>query len=157
MVTKNGLYQSTFGSKRLGDVSICPLFKPPKEIHLRILGRAKYDRNLFGDRIFFESATDLVTIQLRHNDIQNNHIRITVFHLSLKLLSHYKEILAWIAKGAKNREIVQSLCISEKTVKNHVTSILHRLNLRDRTQAAIFACSKLEGQTTNLWEQEAAH
>jgi hypothetical protein len=38
-----------------------------------------------------------------------------------------------------------------------VTSILHRLNLRDRTQAAIFACSKLEGQTTNLWEQEAAH
>ncbi len=39
--------------------------------------------------------------------------------------------------GANNREIAQKLYISEKTVKNHVTSILSKLNLRDRTQAAL--------------------
>lgn len=49
------------------------------------------------------------------------------------------EILQLIAAGANNREIAQKLFISEGTVKNHVTNILNRLNLRDRTQAAIFA------------------
>jgi DNA-binding NarL/FixJ family response regulator len=50
-----------------------------------------------------------------------------------------KEVLALIAKGASNKEIAQELYISERTVKAHVTSILSQLNLRDRTQAAIFA------------------
>ncbi|NJM48184.1 MAG: response regulator transcription factor [Alkalinema sp. RU_4_3] len=48
------------------------------------------------------------------------------------------EILTLIAQGASNREIAQSLYISEKTVKNHITSLLGRLGLRDRTQAAIW-------------------
>lgn len=51
------------------------------------------------------------------------------------------EILKLIAKGASNREIGETLYITEKTVKNHVTRILNRLNLRDRTQAAIIASS----------------
>ena len=48
-----------------------------------------------------------------------------------------REVLNLIAVGANNREIAQKLYISEKTVKNHVTSILSKLNLRDRTQAAL--------------------
>jgi len=52
------------------------------------------------------------------------------------------EILQLIAQGANNREIAQTLFISEKTVRNHVTNILSRLNLRDRTQAAIVALQK---------------
>jgi DNA-binding NarL/FixJ family response regulator len=55
------------------------------------------------------------------------------------LSSREQEVLCWIAKGADNREIAQALYISEKTVKNHVNSILGQLNLRDRTQAAIVA------------------
>ena len=54
-----------------------------------------------------------------------------------------QEVLKLIAKGASNREIAQFLYISEGTVKNHVTNILNRLNLRDRTQAAIFVHSFL--------------
>ncbi|NEO32454.1 MAG: response regulator transcription factor [Symploca sp. SIO3C6] len=50
-----------------------------------------------------------------------------------------REVLQLIAAGRNNREIAQALYISERTVKNHVNSILNRLNLRDRTQAAIFA------------------
>jgi DNA-binding NarL/FixJ family response regulator len=49
-----------------------------------------------------------------------------------------REILNLIATGANNQEIAEILCIAEKTVKNHVTSILSQLNLRDRTQAAVF-------------------
>ncbi len=49
------------------------------------------------------------------------------------------EVLKLIATGANNREIAQELYISEGTVKNHVTNLLNRLNLRDRTQAAILA------------------
>jgi len=49
------------------------------------------------------------------------------------------EVLALIAEGQSNREIAESLTISEKTVKTHVSNILSKLHLSDRTQAAIYA------------------
>ena len=54
-----------------------------------------------------------------------------------------KEVLQLIAAGYSNREIAEQLYIAERTVKNHVNSILRRLDLRDRTQAAIFATNYL--------------
>jgi DNA-binding NarL/FixJ family response regulator len=49
------------------------------------------------------------------------------------------EILAWIARGYSNKEIASQLFIAEGTVKNHVTHILGKLGVRDRTQAALKA------------------
>jgi DNA-binding NarL/FixJ family response regulator len=49
------------------------------------------------------------------------------------------EVLRLLATGATNREIAGRLFLSEGTVKNHVSRILERLGLRDRTQAAIYA------------------
>lgn len=49
------------------------------------------------------------------------------------------EVLRLIAEGQSNKGISDKLHISEKTVKNHVSSILRKLNLQDRTQAAIYA------------------
>lgn len=49
------------------------------------------------------------------------------------------DVLRLIATGATNREIADALVVSEGTVKNHVSSILSRLSLRDRTQAALYA------------------
>ncbi len=54
------------------------------------------------------------------------------------------EVLQLIASGANNREIAETLFLSENTIKNHVTNILSRLNLRDRTQAALLAHSLLK-------------
>jgi DNA-binding NarL/FixJ family response regulator len=49
------------------------------------------------------------------------------------------EILGWIARGGSNKEIADQLFIAEGTVKNHVTHILGKLGVRDRTQAALKA------------------
>ena len=49
------------------------------------------------------------------------------------------EIIRLIGSGASNREIAQTLFLAEGTVKNHVTSILGKLGVRDRTQAALKA------------------
>lgn len=49
------------------------------------------------------------------------------------------EVLELIVAGQTNREIAATLVISEKTVKNHVTNILKKLDVADRTQAAVYA------------------
>ncbi len=49
------------------------------------------------------------------------------------------EVLRLVANGDSNRTIAEKLFISEKTVKNHLTSIFQKLNVTDRTQAALFA------------------
>jgi DNA-binding NarL/FixJ family response regulator len=49
------------------------------------------------------------------------------------------DVLRLVATGATNKEIAEALCVSEGTVKNHVSNILSRLGFRDRLQAALFA------------------
>jgi DNA-binding NarL/FixJ family response regulator len=49
------------------------------------------------------------------------------------------EVLARIAEGRSNREIARLLRLSEKTVKAHVSSVLAKLGVQDRTQAAVYA------------------
>jgi DNA-binding NarL/FixJ family response regulator len=50
-----------------------------------------------------------------------------------------REVLAGIAEGRSNREIARLLRVSEKTVKAHVSSVLAKLGVQDRTQAAVYA------------------
>jgi len=55
------------------------------------------------------------------------------------LTSREKEVLIEVANGMFNKEIATSLHISERTVKNHISNIFKKLDVSDRTQAAVFA------------------
>jgi NarL family two-component system response regulator LiaR len=59
------------------------------------------------------------------------------------------EVLIFVARGYSNQDIANALCISERTVRTHVSNILSKLHLANRTQAALYA---LKEGLTNLEE-----
>jgi DNA-binding NarL/FixJ family response regulator len=61
------------------------------------------------------------------------------------LTGREREVLAQIAEGRSNREIARLLRVSEKTVKTHVSSVLAKLGVADRTQAALYAVRHAPG------------
>ena len=79
---------------------------------------AKKIVNMFSKMSKKESQTDTRVDELTHRE---------------------KDILRNLGEGKSNKEIAEILYISEGTVKNHITSILSKLDLRDRTQLALFA------------------
>lgn len=68
-------------------------------------------------------------------DEKNNMIDTTEEYLTKREI----EVLKLIAEGLFNKEIAYTLDISEKTVKNHVSNIFKKINVSDRTQAAVYA------------------
>ncbi|MPZ22849.1 MAG: response regulator [Dehalococcoidia bacterium] len=59
-----------------------------------------------------------------------------------RLTERETDVLLCLARGMSNKEIATELVISEKTVKTHVSNILQKLHLADRTQAALYAVEK---------------
>ncbi|EGQ1650373.1 response regulator transcription factor [Staphylococcus pseudintermedius] len=64
---------------------------------------------------------------------------ITKPHMLNKLSKRETEVLKEMAKGKTNKEIAETLFVSEKTIKTHVSHIFSKLEVTDRTQAAIYA------------------
>ena len=62
-------------------------------------------------------------------------LAVSADHLSVR----ETEVIKLIADGLSNAKIAERLAISEKTVKNHVSNVLEKLQLQDRTQAAVYA------------------
>jgi len=60
-------------------------------------------------------------------------------HIKNPLTPREQDVLAELTKGKSNREIASSLYVTEKTVKTHISNIFHKLQVQDRTQAALYA------------------
>nr|WP_279017903.1 response regulator transcription factor [Staphylococcus schleiferi] len=75
-----------------------------------------------------------------HEDAQHvMDVVITKPHILNKLSKRETEVLKEMAKGKTNKEIAETLFVSEKTIKTHVSHIFSKLQVNDRTQAAIYA------------------
>jgi DNA-binding NarL/FixJ family response regulator len=73
-------------------------------------------------------------------DLGQNDVEINKELAKIRLLTKREyEVLTLIAEGLNNKDIAEKLYISEKTVKNHVSSIFKKIEVNDRIQAAIFA------------------
>ena len=76
--------------------------------------------------------------------VQNQHSKSSIHEIEyrkpLHLLTKREcQVLQLLSEGQSNRKIAETLIISEKTVKNHVSNILQKLNVDDRTQAVVKA------------------
>lgn len=78
---------------------------------------------------------DVANKILSKNNSEHKFKELEKYNFSEKEL----QIIKYIAEGLSNKEISDKIYLSEGTIKNNITNILSKLNLRDRTQIAIFA------------------
>lgn len=76
-----------------------------------------------------------LTTEVNSNLVKRDVVKDKLEGLTVREL----EVLKMLAKGLLNKEIAVTLNISERTVKNHVSNIFKKINVSDRTQAAVFA------------------
>lgn len=87
-------------------------------------------RVLEGEVVIHPRVASRLVRELTRPEKKNDEIRLTRREI---------DVLDLLVKGNTNKEMADAMFISEKTVKNHLTSIFRKLNVKDRTQAAIFA------------------
>jgi len=80
-----------------------------------------------------------ISSQLAHDFIIGEKLNSKEQDNKTNLTNRELEVLLLIADGMNNKDIAETLFISEKTVKNHVSSIFKKIDVNDRTQAAIYA------------------
>ena len=90
-------------------------------------------RAVEGDSVLSPEMTSKLVARLRSPQVNKQTIAIE------SLTPRERETLAWLAKGVSNKHIARGLDVAESTIKVHVQSILRKLNLSSRVQAAVYA------------------
>ncbi|KQR37322.1 response regulator [Microbacterium sp. Leaf159] len=130
VLTTFDLDEYAFGSLRAGASGFLLKNTPPAQLMTAIRSIAAGDA-LVSPRVT-RAMLDLFAAQLPR-ETEPDDERVSV------LTDREQDVLLAIAKGLSNAEIGEALFVSESTVKTHVGRILHKLDLRDRVQAVIFA------------------
>lgn len=89
-----------------------------------------------GDSIISPEMTSKLVMKLRRDSY---HPHQSVASDVESLTPRERETLAWLARGVSNKEIARALDLAESTVKVHVQSVLRKLSIKSRVQAAVFA------------------
>ncbi|MDN4493204.1 response regulator [Ureibacillus aquaedulcis] len=84
-----------------------------------------------GENIIHPAATTQLEETLREEE--------NLPHVKNALTPRERDVLAELTKGKSNREIASSLFVTEKTIKTHISNIFTKLDVQDRTQAALYA------------------
>ena len=88
------------------------------------------NRVMQGEVVIHPRVANRLVRELARNEKKNKDLRLT---------KRESDVLALLVKGHSNKEMAEAMFISEKTVKNHLTSIFRKLGVKDRTQAAVYA------------------
>lgn len=107
-----------------------------KNIHARQL-KDRLRKVLEGDSVLSSEVTGLCMEAVKNNDRQelSNEAREQTRFLS----EREKEILRFVASGESNKEIGDRLFVSESTIKKQISTVLLKLGIKNRVQAAVFA------------------
>lgn len=126
--------EQLFNSIRVGASAYCTKDIDPAQL-TAIIRRVSRGEYLINEKLLARPfVASRVLDQFR--ELARDEVSSTVFS---PLTPREVEILDCVAQGQSNREIADQLKISDQTVKNHITSILRKLAVNDRTQAVIYA------------------
>lgn len=89
-----------------------------------------------GNAVFERNVADALTSMLKEEKKKPN--------TNINLTEREMDVLSLVAEGLSNKEISEKLFLSDGTVRNYVTNLLEKLQLRDRTQLAIFFLKNFE-------------
>ncbi len=128
--------QQVLHAMRAGAAAYCPKDITPDDLVEVIRSVAKGYYIVGGEQV---SAQDVQAWINANVEAMNGAYIVDPDEHYIPLSPRELEILQFVTNGMSNKEIASRLGISQQTVKNHMTSILKKLNVQDRTQAAVTA------------------
>jgi DNA-binding NarL/FixJ family response regulator len=127
--------EQLFQAMKVGASAFCLRDVSPESL-LDMIERVQRGEYLMSDSVLERpQVTERVLRQFR----ELAAARVGIEPLFVPLSGREVEILDYIAHGHSNKAIARALSISDQTVKNHITSVLRKLAVNDRTQAVIYA------------------
>lgn len=122
-VLENAYYRKNIVGAIMEDTSIEKILSIIKDVSIGKINFPKKVEEIYY-RILTEVSKDTYSEKKRKTNL---------------LTVREKEVLTYISKGMSNKEIAVKMDISEHTIKNHISHIFHKINVTDRTQAAIYS------------------
>jgi len=121
--------ESVFGAIKAGALGYVLKDAPPEQT-LRAIRAAAHGEGFLHPSLVGKVLDEFARI---------SQLRAAAKEVFAELTRREMEVLELLGKGLKNRDIAEQLYISEKTVKNHISSIFAKLHVNDRTEAALLA------------------
>ncbi len=121
--------QFLFEAIKAGAIGYLLKSRAPQEL-IQVIKAAKDGLSLLQPSMASKLLNEFSNIK-DHENSKTSHFE--------SLTTRQKEVLSYMSKGMSNKEIATQLFISDKTVKNHLSNIFHKLHVNDRTSAAVMA------------------